>query len=121
MDDYIYLRLNPEYNMNVLGSTSNEDFTITRDSTGQINNYYGKLLLANFGQYSQTMMQNQAAFNPPISRIDQFLFQWVNEVGEVIDNTDCDWTATLTITENVQNQTIRLPPLPPINGGRSIQ
>ena len=121
LDDYIYLRLNPEYNMNVLGSTSNEDFTITRDSTGQINNYYGKLLLANFGQYSQTMMQNQAAFNPPISRIDQFLFQWVNEVGEVIDNTDCDWTATLTITENVQNQTIRLPPLPPINGGRSIQ
>jgi hypothetical protein len=120
LDDYIFLRLNPEYNMNVLGTTSNENFNITRDSTGQVNNYYGKLLLANFGQFSQTMMQNQAEFNPPIGRIDQFSFQWTNEVGETIDNFDCEWTATLTITENVQNQVIRLPPLPPVAGGRSI-
>ncbi len=100
LEDYIYLRLNPEYPMNKLDSTDYENFNVTRDSTGQVNTYFGKLLLNDFNTYSRSFVNNQLQFNPPIPRLDQMYFQWVNAAGIQIDNVDCEWAASLTITES---------------------
>ncbi len=115
LEDYIYLRLNPEYQMNRLDTTYKENFNVTRDSTGQINNFHGKLLLNDFNTYSRSFVSNQVTFNPPIGRLDQMYFEWVNVVGDRIDDFDCEWSCSLNITENKQRATVQstLPALPP--------
>jgi hypothetical protein len=117
LEDYVYLRLNPEYQMNRLDTTAKENFKITRDSTGQVNNYHGKLLLSDFNTYSRSFVSNQVTFNPPIGRLDQMYFQWLDNAGVQIDNFDCEWSASMTVTENKQIATTgstlpRLPPMP---------
>ncbi|NBP05487.1 MAG: hypothetical protein EBV15_04590, partial [Bacteroidetes bacterium] len=115
LEDYIYLRLNPEYPINTLDTTAKEDFKITRDSTGAVNRFHGKLLLGNFNTYSRTFVSNQALFNPPIGRLDQLYFQWVDVTGAQINNDNCDWSASIQITESKLVKTVNFPPLPPIN------
>lgn len=119
LEDYIYLRLNPEYQMNRLDTTAKENFNITRDSTGQIATYHGKLLLADFNQYSRSFISNQVTFNPPIGRLETMYFQWLDNGGTPIDNFDCDWSASVTITESRVRATTgstlpKLPPMKPI-------
>jgi hypothetical protein len=120
LDDYIFLRLNPQYQLNRMDNTFKENFKITRDPTGQVQNFHGKLLLNNFNTYSQSFIYNNQPFNPPIGRLDQVYFQWVNIVGDTIDNNDCDWSATLVITENKSTATTAstIPALPPMNPPR---
>jgi len=114
LEDYIYLRLNPEYKMNRIDGTFVENLQITRDSTGQVDQYYGKLLLNNFNTYSTTFISNQAAFNPPIGRLETMYFEWVDVGGTQINDTQCEWTASLTITEAKKKATLgsTLPALP---------
>jgi hypothetical protein len=116
LDDYIFLRLNPQYQLNRMDNTYKENFKLTRDPTGQVQNFHGKLLLNNFNTYSQSFIYNNQPFNPPIGRLDQVYFQWVNIVGDTIDNNDCDWSATLVITENKSTATTAstIPALPPM-------
>jgi hypothetical protein len=99
-----------------MDNTFRENFKITRDPTGQVQNFHGKLLLNNFNTYSQSFIYNNQPFNPPIGRLDQVYFQWVNVVGDTIDNDDCDWSATLVITENKSTATTAstIPALPPM-------
>jgi hypothetical protein len=114
LEDYIYLRLNPEYKMNRIDGTFMENLQVTRDSTGQVDQYYGKLLLNNFNTYSTTFISNQAAFNPPIGRLETMYFEWVDVGGTQISDTQCEWTASLTITEAKKKATLgsTLPALP---------
>jgi len=116
LDDYIYLRLNPEYKMNRMDSTAAENLNITRDSTGQVDQFYGKLLLNNFNSYCTTFVSNQAPFNPPIGRLDTMYFQWVDIGGTQLNDTQCEWGASLTITEVKTKATLAstLPALPPM-------
>lgn len=102
IDDYIYLRLNPEYDMNRVDTVGNEDLAITTDSTGATKAYYGKLLLANFGNYAQTMISNPLSFSPPFGKVDKISFQWVDTTGAIIDNSDCEWNAVIQIVESVE-------------------
>lgn len=115
LEDYIYLRMNPEYPLNTLDTTAKENFKITRDSTGFVNTFHGKLLLGNFNTYSRSFVSNPVRLNPPIGRLDQMYFQWVDFTGTQIDNLNCDWSASLNITESKQINTVSLAPLPPIN------
>lgn len=116
LDDYIFLRLNPQYQVNRMDNTSRENFRITRDPTGQIQNFHGKLLLNNFNTYSQTFIYNNTTFNPPIGRLDHLYFQWVDLGGTTIDNNDCEWSASVAITESKTYTTTlsTLPALPPM-------
>jgi hypothetical protein len=116
LDDYIFLRLNPQYQLNRMDNTSKENFRITRDPTGQVQNFHGKLLLNNFNTYSQTFIYNNTQFNPPIGRLDQLYFQWVDLGGNTIDNNDCEWSASVAITESKTFATTlsTLPALPPM-------
>jgi hypothetical protein len=111
LDDYIYLQLNDELNMNKLDITREEDYNVSLESTGEVSKYNAKLLLGGFGQYSQTAVQNPVRFNPPLSRLDRLTFKWVDVNGLIIDNNDCEWSASLQITEqkNVQTAASTLP------------
>jgi len=101
LDDFIYLKMNQELTMNRMDSSAPEDHSITTDATGQTNQYAAKLLLANFGSFAQTMIQNTISFNPPVTSIDRLTFQWVDANNIQINNTDCDWNAVVQITEQV--------------------
>lgn len=119
LEDYIYLRLNPEFQMNRMDTTFREDFKITRDSTGAVQNFHGKLILNNFNTFSQSFIYNNTPFNPPLGKLDSMYFEWVNYVGDVIDNNDCEWTASIVITEQRTKATVdstipRLPPMQPL-------
>ncbi len=119
LEDYIYLRLNPEFQTNRMDTTFRENFKVTRDSTGAVQNFHGKLLLNNFNSFSSSFVYNNAPFNPPLGKLETMYFEWVNFVGETIDNNDCEWTATLVIAENrskatVASTTAALPPMAPL-------
>jgi hypothetical protein len=99
IDDYIYLQINPEQSMNRLDTTGREVLSTSQESTGDVSKYYGKLLLANFGSYAQTMIGT--TFNPPLGRLDKLMFNWVDLEGNVIDNNDCDWSAAIQVNEEM--------------------
>ena len=101
LDDYIVLRLNEEFDVNRVDTTAKENISATLESTGQTKAYYGKLLLAPFGSYAQTMIMNPITFNPPLGRLDKLTFAWYDVTGNVIDNSDCEWNAVIQIVENV--------------------
>ena len=101
LDDYIYLRLNPEFNMNQLDISRQENFSATQDPVAESQLYNCKLLLNTFGSYAQTVVQNPVFFNPPIGKLDKLSFEWYDVTGTLINNTDCEWSAVLQITESV--------------------
>ena len=112
LDDYIILRLNDEFDVNRVDTTAKEKLSATLESTGATKAYYGKLLLAPFGSYAQTMVMNPISFNPPLGRLDKLSFSWYNNnTGTVIDNSDCEWNAVIQIVENIDVVTINNPPL----------
>ena len=101
-DDYIYLKLNEEFNMNGLDTGSKENYTTSREPTGSTKQYYCKLLLTSFGGNATTFIHNPITFNPPLNRITNLHFQWLDSKGVVINNNDCDWSMTVTITEHYE-------------------
>jgi hypothetical protein len=116
IDDYIYLRISPEYNINSIDATNKEVLSLTRDSTGSVGQYFGKLLLGDFNTFSRTFVSNQVTFNPPIARLDKLSFEWLNSRGVQINNANCDWSASIAITEYIVKQTSdsTIPSLPTI-------
>jgi hypothetical protein len=113
LDDYIVLRLNNEFDVNRVDTSGKEKLSATLESTGATKAYYGKLLLAPFGSYAQTMIMNPIAFNPPLGRLDKLTFMWYDTTNNVIiDNSDCEWNAVVQIVENIDVvETIMNPPL----------
>ena len=100
LDDYITLRLNEEFDVNRVDTSGKEKLSATLESTGNTKAYYGKLLLANFGSYAQTMIMNPISFNPPLGRLDKLTFTFYDRTNTVIDNLDCEWNAIVQIVEN---------------------
>jgi len=101
LDDYIYLKLNPEYDMNRIDFGAKENLSQTMESQGQIRGYNGKLLLNTFGNYAQTIIQNPVYFNPSLLRLDKMSFQWIDTVGVPLVNAECEWNAAIQIVEEV--------------------
>ena len=83
-----------------------ENLNITRDSTGSVSQYFGKLILGDFNTYSRTFVSNQVVFSPPIARLDKLSFEWYDSTGLLINNNDCDWNASFTITEYIMKSTV---------------
>ncbi len=108
------MRLNDEYSLNRVDTSGPEDLALVQETNGATKQYYAKLLLANFGSYTQSMIQNPVALNPPIAKIDRIRFQWIDQLGNVIDNGDCEWSGILQITESLNivspDTTIERPP-----------
>ncbi len=106
IDDFIYLQMNEEDNMNRLDTCEEEDHSKTTYTTGETNRYFGKLLLNGYNQKCYTFVQNPIKFTPPLARLDRLTFTWVDQTGTLLDNSECEWTAVATITEK---RTVQLP------------
>ena len=111
LDDYINLQLNTEFNFNRVDITGKENLSATLDSTGETNAYYGKLLLAPFNSYAQTMIMNPISFNPQLTSLEKLSATWYDNTQLVINNNDCEWSATIQIVENVRVASIADPQL----------
>ena len=101
LDDYIYLRLNPEFTMNRMDTTALENLSVTHEPTGVVNQYAAKLLLAPFGNYATTLIQNPIQFNPVLQSLDRLSFQWTDTAGTTLNNTECEWNAVVQIQERI--------------------
>ena len=99
LDEYINLRLNPEFNMNQIDTGSKENLQLSQDTTGSLKSYYGKLLLNTYGNYSQTIIANPLIFQIPIPKLDKLIFSWYDNVGNILSNNDCEWTVTIQVVE----------------------
>jgi len=97
--DYLYLRLNESYNMNGISITEPENLSLTRDAMGQIQKYFAKIVLNDFGSISRTAVQMPKDFNPAINKFDTFSFELVDKFGQRVANTDCESDLTLQIVE----------------------
>jgi hypothetical protein len=100
LDDYISLRMNPEYDMNRMDITAKEKLSETLEPRGTTKAFHAKLLLASFGSYAQTLISNPLSFSPSLGRIDKLTFQWTDSLGTVLNNADCEWNAVIQIVEH---------------------
>lgn len=114
--DFIYLRLNPEFNINRMDAGGKENYAKTREPTGTTNQYYCKLLLTSFGGNATTFIHNPITFNPPLYSLKKLEFQWIDNQGNVLTNTDAEWDMTVNITETRFETT--LPMLRDYNPGK---
>ena len=101
LDDYIYLRMNPEFTMNRMDTTALENLSVTHEPTGTVNQYAAKLLLAQFGNYATTIIQNPIQFNPVLQSLDRLSFQWTDTAGTTLNNNECEWNAVVQIQEHI--------------------
>lgn len=107
IDDYIGLRMSPEFDMNRVDTGSKENLAATHEPTGYTKAFYGKLLLANFGNYAQTLISNPIAYLNPIGKLDRLTFQWIDNTGAILNNNDCEWNAVIQITESIEIATTK--------------
>ena len=101
-DDFIYLRLNPEFNINRMDAASKENYKETREPNGFVNQYYCKLLLTSFGGNATTFIHNPIRFTPSIYKLSKLEFQWVDKNGTLITNYDAEWDMVVNITEQIE-------------------
>lgn len=101
LDDFLNIKLNPELDMNRMDTSAQENLSISQESTGTTKAFFGKILLANFGSYAQTLISNPITFANPLQKLATFTFQLVSIDGTIVDNDDCEWNAVLQITESM--------------------
>ncbi len=104
VQDYIYLRLNPEFNLNVMSVSGKEDRAMCQDSAGQDDKYFAKILLNNFGGICRSAVVLPKEFNPVLGKYETISCQLVDKNGQQIDNVDCEYNFVLNITE-ITNKT----------------
>jgi hypothetical protein len=98
-DDYIYLKLNPEMNLNCMGVSAKEDTSLSLEAFSEERKYFAKILLNNFGGFCRAAVQMPKDFNPTLGKYDKISLQLVDRNGQQIDNVDCDYDIVLQITE----------------------
>jgi hypothetical protein len=120
LDDFINLQMNREFDMNRMDTGGKEKLSETLEPTGFTKAFHGKLLLAPFGSFAQTLVSNPISFYPPLGRIDKLTFTWVDITGATINNGDCEWNAVVQISEKKDMTEIVQPPRinPAIRGGK---
>ena len=101
LDDYIFMKMNPEHNMNRLDISRQENYSVTHDTQAESRLYNCKLILNNFGTYATTLVQNPVLFNPPIGRLDKLIFSWYDRTGALINNDECEWSGSIQVVETV--------------------
>ena len=99
VQNYIYLRLNPEYNINSLAVSGKENLAETREATSQLDKYFAKILLNNFGSFSQAAVQLQKTFTPVLGQMETLRCQLVDKNGIQLSSIDCEYDMTLNFTE----------------------
>jgi hypothetical protein len=96
--------------MNRIDTGAQENLSQTLEPTGYTKAFHGKLLLANFGSYAQTLVSNPISFNPPLGRLDKLTVTLVDAAGVTLNNVNCDWNAVVQIVE--KKDVIDVVPMP---------
>ena len=108
VQDYIYLKINPELNMNMLAVSNKEDLSQTHDPTAEDSKYFLKLILNDFASFCRTGVIQQKTFTPVLGKLDTISFQLTDKFGNQINNTDCEFDLILEVAEaivtNPQNE-----------------
>jgi hypothetical protein len=99
VQDYIYLKLNPELNMNKLAISNKEDLAETHDPSAEDSKYFSKILLNDFASYCRSAVQLPKHFAPVLGKLDTISFQLLDKTGTQIDNADCEFDLVLEVTE----------------------
>ena len=110
LDDFINLQMNREFDMNRMDTGAKENLAATQEPTGFTKAFHGKLLLAPFGSFAQTLVSNPISFYPPLGRMDKLTFTWVDITGATINNADCEWNAVVQVVEKKDMTEITEPP-----------
>jgi hypothetical protein len=100
-DDYIYLRLNPEMNMNSMGVSSKENLALSRETFAEDKKYFAKILLNNFGGFCRAAVQMPKDFAPTLGKYETLSMQLVDRNGVQLVNDDCEYDIVLQINEVV--------------------
>ena len=101
--DYIYLRLNPEMNLNTMAVSGKEDLSQTRETFAEDQKYFAKILLNNFGGFCRAAVQMPKEFNPVLGKYDTISMQLVDRNGIQIINDDCEYDIVMEISEVVDS------------------
>ena len=99
VDDFIYLRLDESLNLNGLDISNKEDLSLSRDTFGEKEKYYGKLLLNSFGSFAQTFVQSSKPFPTPVGKLEKLTFSLHDANNRLIINNDCEFNVVLEIGE----------------------
>ena len=101
VQDYIYLKINPELNMNTLAVSNKEDLSQTHDTTAEDSKYFLKLILNDFASFCRTGVIQQKLFTPVLGKLDTISFQLTDKFGTQINNNDCEFDVILEVAEAV--------------------
>jgi len=99
VQDYIYLQLNPEFNINSVAVSGKEDRSMCLDSAGQESKYFSKIILNDFANYCRTAVQQAKQFNPVLGKYETLTCQLVDKNGNNISSIDCEYDFVLEVTE----------------------
>jgi hypothetical protein len=99
VQNYIYLRISPELNVNMMGTSGKESLADCRESGGEDAKYFSKILLNNFGSYSQTAVQRPKDFNPVLGKYETMSCQLTDKYGNQLSSIDCEYDFVLQIDE----------------------
>lgn len=97
--DYIYLRLNPEMNLNTMGLSKKEDLALSREPFSEDTKYFAKIILNNFGGFCRAAVQMPKQFNPVLGKYDTISLELIDRNGNRIDNADCDYDIVIEFAE----------------------
>ena len=89
--------------MNRIDTTGKEHLIATREPTGRVKQYNTKVILNTFGNYTQTAIMNSIPFTQPLTKLDRISFTLIDQGGNIINNADCEWNASLHITESIES------------------
>jgi len=99
VDDFIYIMLDEYLNLNGLDVSNKENLSQSRDTFGEKEKYYGKLLLNSFGSFSQTLVQSPKPFTTPVGKLEKLTFSLYDANSRIINNNDCEFNVVLEISE----------------------
>jgi hypothetical protein len=107
----ILLQLNPDQSFNNLDISMSEDYTVSNETTGQVQLMCAKLLIQGVGsgEISESAIQNPIIFDNPLGKLDRFTFKMYVDDAAItplwlyfpFDIGINEWNATFQIVEEV--------------------
>ena len=101
LDDYLFIKLNDELNLNNIDTSGKENLIATREPTGTTKKYNMKVLLNVFNSFTKTAIMNTITFKQPLQKLDRISLTLMDLGGNIINNANCEWNVSLHITESI--------------------
>ena len=99
VQSYIYLRLNPELNINTMAVSGKENLADCRESSGQDAKAFSKILLNDFGSFCGTAVTRPKEFNPVLGKYEVITCELTDKYGNTLSSLDCEYDFIIQIDE----------------------